>query len=42
MRNIIIHRYDEVEEETLWLVIQEHLPSLKNQVLALLDNLSLE
>ena len=37
MRNIIIHRYDEVDQETLWLVIQCNLPELKKQLLVLLE-----
>ena len=28
MRNHLVHQYDNIDNDTLWLVVQEHLPSL--------------
>ena len=36
LRNMIIHRYDQVEQERIWDIIQEILPELKNQLMPLL------
>ena len=36
LRNMIIHRYDQVEQERIWDIIQEILPELKSQLMPLL------
>ena len=36
LRNMIIHRYDQVEQERIWDITQEVLPELKNQLMPLL------
>ena len=36
LRNMIIHRYDQVEQERIWDIIQGVLPELKNQLMPLL------
>lgn len=35
-RNRIIHGYDTVSDEVIWGIIQNHLPTLKQEVLQLL------
>jgi len=37
-RNIIVHGYDIVEDETVWGIIQSNLPQLRDEVKALLEN----
>lgn len=37
LRNRIIHGYDNVDEELIWDVVQNRLPSLQEQVEALLE-----
>jgi len=37
-RNRIIHGYDSVSEDVLWLIIVNYLPNLEKQVKELLDN----
>lgn len=37
MRDIIIHDYDVVMDDTLWNTIKQHLPELKNAVLAMMQ-----
>ena len=39
MRNIIIHRYEQVETETLWAVVDGNLTDLKQQLTTLLASL---
>lgn len=39
MRNIVIHRYDEVDVETLWAVVVGSLEDLKGQLLVILSSL---
>ncbi len=39
LRNIIAHRYEQVEQETLWSIIQTVLPDLLMQLEALLPPL---
>lgn len=36
MRNRIIHGYDAVDSETIWNVVQVHLPRLKDQLEAVI------
>lgn len=36
-RNIIVHDYDGVNYKLIWNIIQTYLPSLKNEILALLQ-----
>ncbi|MCH7471391.1 DUF86 domain-containing protein [bacterium] len=36
LRNILVHRYDEVELDTVWSVVQDKLDPLKSSVLELL------
>ena len=37
-RNYIIHGYDSLSADILWSMLINHLPKLKNEVAALLDN----
>ena len=37
-RNYIIHGYDSLSADILWSMVINHLPKLKNEVVALLDN----
>ena len=37
-RNRIIHGYDSISEDILWLIIVNYLPNLKKQVQELLEN----
>lgn len=37
-RNLIIHGYDRIDYEVVWLIIQEKLPPLISRVEALLKN----
>ena len=37
-RNYIIHGYDSLSADILWSMVINHLPKLKNEVTALLDN----
>jgi len=39
MRNILIHGYDEVEIDQVWLTVTEILPPFKNQIENLLKEL---
>ena len=39
LRNIVIHRYDEVDQDTLWKIIHSELAFLKTQLEALLPPL---
>ena len=36
-RNVLIHGYDIVDENIVWMVILEHLPTLKSQVEEILN-----
>jgi uncharacterized protein with HEPN domain len=38
-RNRIIHGYDSVSEDVLWLIVVNHLPNLEKQVKELLEKL---
>lgn len=37
LRNVLIHDYDTVDLDELWLVIQAHLPPLVEQLQAIID-----
>ena len=37
LRNVLIHDYDTVDLDELWLVIQVHLPPLVDQLQAIID-----
>ena len=37
LRNVLIHDYDTVDLDELWLVIQVHLPPLVQQLQAIID-----
>ncbi len=37
LRNHIIHSYDNISSETIWAVLTNHLPNLKNEVDLLLE-----
>ena len=39
-RNRIIHGYDSVSEDVLWLIIVNYLPSLEKQIKELLNSVS--
>lgn len=36
LRNFIIHSYDNITDETIWAIILNHLPKLKEEVIRLL------
>lgn len=38
LRNHIIHSYDNISDENIWAIIQNHLPILKKQADDLIDN----
>lgn len=38
LRNRIIHGYDSVDDELVWLITQNHIPALAQRLQALLDN----
>ena len=38
LRNYVIHSYDSVSDETIWAVLSNHLPILKNDINNLLDS----
>lgn len=38
LRHIIVHDYDLVEDEAIWLICQKHLPVLKQEVQLFLNN----
>lgn len=38
MRNIIVHTYDEVDDVIVWNALLNYLPTLKTEVLALLND----
>ena len=37
LRNFIIHSYDNITDETIWAIILNHLPKLKQEVIKLLE-----
>ena len=37
LRNRVIHAYDNVDNETVWGIVINHLPKLKDEVIQLLD-----
>ena len=37
LRNVIVHGYSTVEDETIWGILQEHVPKLHEQVKGLLE-----
>lgn len=37
LRNLIIHSYDNITDETIWAIIINHLPKLYNNVVLLLE-----
>jgi uncharacterized protein with HEPN domain len=38
LRNFIIHPYDNTTDETIWAIINNHLPKLKKNVDSLLES----
>lgn len=38
LRHILIHDYDLVEDETIWIICKKHLPTLKEEAQAILKN----
>jgi uncharacterized protein with HEPN domain len=42
MRNILVHRYYEVNLEIVWLVVEQNLPDIKRQIEAILQELGTE
>ena len=38
LRNIMVHAYDSVNNAVVWSILQNHLPQLKQEVRALLQN----
>ena len=39
MRNILVHRYFDIDYEIVWSVVEKDLPSLKEQIQRILDEL---
>lgn len=39
MRNILVHQYFEVDLAIIWQVVEHDLPSLKSQIVSILDDL---
>ena len=39
LRNFVVHQYDEVNRHTIWDAVQQDLPTLREQLLHILDNL---
>lgn len=37
-RNFVIHAYDSLKPEILWAIVINHLPTLKNEVLRLMES----
>ena len=37
LRNQVIHAYDNISDEAIWAIITNHLPTLKSQVIMLLN-----
>lgn len=42
MRNILVHRYYNVDLNIVWLVVEQNLPELKGKVQAILQELGEE
>lgn len=40
LRNIIFHEYANIDYEIIWVVIQKHLPPLKETVAQIINDLS--
>ncbi|MCP3927784.1 MAG: DUF86 domain-containing protein [Bacteroidetes bacterium] len=40
MRDILIHDYINVETDVVWKTVQDHLPSLKNQIIGIIKDLN--
>lgn len=38
LRNLIIHGYDAVDDETIWAIINRHVPELEKDIDKLLEN----
>lgn len=38
-RNVLIHGYDQVSLARVWEIIENHVPSLKSQIAAILDQM---
>ena len=36
-RNYVVHAYDSLQPDTIWNIVINHLPILKEEVMALLD-----
>lgn len=37
LRNQIIHAYDNISDENIWAIVQKHIPTLKSEVLKLIQ-----
>ena len=42
LRNQIIHAYDSISDENIWAIISKHLPTLKREVLSIIENENLD
>ena len=42
MRNILVHEYFRVDLDLVWLVVENHLPVLKTQIVKMLEELAQE
>lgn len=40
LRHILVHNYDLIEDATIWNILLKHLPVLKTEVTAILNNLT--
>lgn len=38
LRNIVVHAYDSLDDAAMWVIVVNHLPLLKSEVEALLNN----
>ena len=37
LRHILVHDYDLIEDETIWIICQKHLPVLKSEIKKIID-----
>jgi len=37
LRNKVIHSYDSINDATIWAIIVNHLPNLKNEIIELVN-----
>lgn len=42
LRNQIIHAYDSISDENVWAIITKHIPTLKNEIISLIESEELD